>query len=422
MIIKSIDLQNFRNYELQKIDFDSGTNILYGDNAQGKTNILEAVYLSGTTKSHRGSKDQEMIAFNHNESHIKMIMSRKGIDYRIDMHIKRNRSKGIAINGVPIRKSMDLYGIINLVIFSPEDLRIIENGPSERRKFIDMELCQLDKIYASNLINYRRTLEQRNNLLRDISFNPSLEDTIDVWDMQLIRYGREIIARREKFIDQLNDIIKDIHIRLSGGKENLLVKYVPDAKEDEFEDILSRNRERDIRMKYTCAGPHRDDIIFYIDELDVHKYGSQGQKRTSALSLKLAEIEIVKQLTGDKPVLLLDDVLSELDSSRQNYLLNSISDVQTIITCTGLDEFINNRFDLNRIFKHVRTTRTGGMTWAQRIQNTARIRSRSWKDWKPYVRGLECISEVPPAVDFIISYMKSWTIPSMRRWRGFVRR
>lgn len=169
MIIKSIDLQNFRNYELQKIDFDSGTNILYGDNAQGKTNILEAVYLSGTTKSHRGSKDQEMIAFNHNESHIKMIMSRKEIDYRIDMHIKRNRSKGIAINGVPIRKSMDLYGIINLVIFSPEDLKIIENGPSERRKFIDMELCQLDKIYASNLINYRRTLEQRNNLLRDIS-------------------------------------------------------------------------------------------------------------------------------------------------------------------------------------------------------------------------------------------------------------
>ena len=282
MIIKSIDLQNFRNYELQKIDFDSGTNILYGDNAQGKTNILEAVYLSGTTKSHRGSKDQEMIAFNHNESHIKMIMSRKGIDYRIDMHIKRNRSKGIAINGVPIRKSMDLYGIINLVIFSPEDLRIIENGPSERRKFIDMELCQLDKIYASNLINYRRTLEQRNNLLRDISFNPSLEDTIDVWDIQLIRYGREIIARREKFIDQLNDIIKDIHIRLSGGKENLLIKYVPDAKEYEFEDILSRNRERDIRMKYTCAGPHRDDMIFYIDELDVHKYGSQGQKRTSA--------------------------------------------------------------------------------------------------------------------------------------------
>ena len=346
MIIKSIDLQNFRNYELQKIDFDSGTNILYGDNAQGKTNILEAVYLSGTTKSHRGSKDQEMIAFNHNESHIKMIMSRKGIDYRIDMHIKRNRSKGIAINGVPIRKSMDLYGIINLVIFSPEDLRIIENGPSERRKFIDMELCQLDKIYASNLINYRRTLEQRNNLLRDISFNPSLEDTIDVWDMQLIRYGREIIARREIFIDQLNDIIKDIHIRLSGGKENLLIKYVPDAKEDEFEDILSRNREGD-----TCAGPHRDDMIFYIDELDVHKYGSQGQKRTSALSLKLAEIEIVKQLTGDKPVLLLDDVLSELDSSRQNYLLNSISDVQTIITCTGLDEFINNRFDLNRIFR-----------------------------------------------------------------------
>ena len=351
MLIKSIDLQYFRNYELQRIEFDGGTNILYGDNAQGKTNVLEAVYVSGTTKSHRGSKDNEMISFNQDEAHIKVMMNRRNIDYRIDVHVKRNKSKGIAINGIPIKKSMELYGLMNLVIFSPEDLRIIENGPAERRRFIDMELCQLDKIYAGDLINYRKVLEQRNNLLRDISYQPSLADTIDVWDMQLVRYGREIISRRQKFIDQLNNIIKDIHTRLTGGKENLVIKYVPSTEADELENVLAQNRDRDIRMKYTGAGPHRDDMCFCIDGVDAHKFGSQGQKRTSALSLKLAEIELVKQITGDKPVLLLDDVLSELDSNRQNYLLNSIRDVQTIITCTGLDEFINNRFDVNRIFR-----------------------------------------------------------------------
>lgn len=351
MIIKSIDLKNFRNYEIENIEFDDKTNIFYGDNAQGKTNVLEAVYVSGTTRSHKGVKDVEMINFNSNEAHIKSVISKKNIDYRIDMHLKKNKAKGIAVNGIPIKKSSELYGIVNIIFFSPEDLNIIKTGPSARRKFMDMELCQLDKIYVSNLINYNKSIDQRNRLLKDIFFNPDLEDTLDIWDSNIIKYGSEIIKRREAFIDNLNSIIGKIHLTLSGGKENLLIKYEPSVKISDFEKNLFESRERDKKTKMTGCGPHRDDIIFSINGIDIRKYGSQGQQRTTALSLKLAEIEMVKQSIGDTPILLLDDVLSELDSNRQNYLLNSIHDVQTIITCTGLDEFINNRFDVNRIFK-----------------------------------------------------------------------
>ena len=351
MIIKSIDLQNFRNYELQNIEFDENTNILYGDNAQGKTNILEAVFVCGTGKSHKGSNDFEMINFNHEESHLKAIICKKDIDYRIDMHIKKNKNKGIAVNGVPIKRSTELYGIVNIIFFSPEDLNIIKRGPSGRRKFMDMELCQLDKIYVNNLINYNKTIDQRNRLLKDMYFNPSLEDTLDIWDMNLVNFGKEIISRREKFVTRVNEIIGEIHSRLSGGKESLVVKYEPSVNENEFEKLLFDSREKDKKTKSTSCGPHRDDIIFEIDGIDIRKYGSQGQQRTTALSLKLAEIELVKNSIGDTPILLLDDVLSELDSNRQNYLLNSINNVQTIITCTGLDEFINNRFNINRIFR-----------------------------------------------------------------------
>lgn len=353
MIIKSIDLKNFRNYEIEHIEFDNNTNIFYGDNAQGKTNILEAIFISGTTKSHKGSKDLEVINFKCDEAHIKTIVERKGIDYRIDMHIKKNKSKGIAINGMPVKKALDLYGIVNIIFFSPEDLNIIKNGPSGRRKFMDMELCQLNKIYAKNLVNYNKSVEQRNKLLKDISFMPDLKDTLDIWDSQIVNFGSEIIAARRNFIQKVNEIIAPIHYKLSGGREELTIQYEPSVQENDFMNSLCRYRERDIKMKMTEVGPHRDDVLFMINGIDIRKYGSQGQQRTTALSLKLAEIDLVKEITGDKPILLLDDVLSELDGNRQNYLLNSINDVQTIITCTGLDEFINNRFSINSIFKVV---------------------------------------------------------------------
>ena len=351
MIIESLDLQNYRNYELLNINFSDKTNILYGNNAQGKTNILEAIYVAGTTKSHRGSKDREIISFDKDEAHIKLIVRKNGIPHRIDMHLKKTKSKGVAIDGIPIRRAVDLLGIINIVFFSPEDLNIIKSGPAERRRFMDMELCQLDKLYVHNLLNYNKALLQRNKLLKDISFQPSLEDTLDVWDEQLVNYGCELIRIRRNFINNLNDIIFNIHRKLSGDKEELVLGYEPSVKEDEFKKELDISRERDIRQKLTGCGPHRDDMSFNIGGMDIRKYGSQGQQRTCALSLKLSEIELVKKITGDNPVLLLDDVLSELDGNRQNYLLDSIDSVQTIVTCTGLDEFINYRFQFDKVFR-----------------------------------------------------------------------
>ena len=351
MNIRSIELKNFRNYENLEISFDEGTNILFGDNAQGNTNILEAAYMSGTTKSHKGSRDKEMIRFGEEEAHLKTVVARGGREYQIDMHLKKNRAKGIAIDKIPIKKASELFGILNIVFFSPEDLNIIKNGPAERRRFLDSELCQLDRIYLADLTNYNKILAQRNKLLKDMIYRPGLSDTLPVWDMQLIETGKKIIRRRKQFVDELREIVSDIHYRISGGKEELFLKYDPNIDDIFFEDELSRAKEKDKKLCQTSVGPHRDDLLFSIGDVDIRKYGSQGQQRTSALSLKLSEIELVRKSISDTPVLLLDDVLSELDSSRQNYLLNNISDTQTIITCTGLDEFVRNRFTVNRVFE-----------------------------------------------------------------------
>lgn len=351
MVVKSLDLKNFRNYHELHIDFDPFTNIFYGNNAQGKTNILESVYLGGTTKSHKGSKDRDMITFTEEESHIRMLVQKKNLTRRIDMHLKKNKTKGIAVDGIPIKKASELFGIVNLVFFSPEDLNIIKNGPSERRRFINLELCQLDKIYFHNLSNYNKILIQRNKLLKDIAFHPEWMDTLEIWDMQLAGYGSKIIKRRHSFVEQLGEIAGDIHENLTGGREHLSLLYEPDCPADALYEQLKKNRDKDIRYKMTSQGPHRDDLCMQVKDVDIRKFGSQGQQRTSALTLKLSEIELVKKIIHDTPVLLLDDVLSELDSSRQNYLLNSIHDIQTLITCTGLDEFISNRFTINRIFR-----------------------------------------------------------------------
>ncbi len=353
MIIKSIELSNFRNYESLNIQFDSGTNILYGDNAQGKTNILEAAYLSGTTKSHKSSKDKEMIRFSCEESHIRTIVEKNEKEYQIDMHLRSRGSKGVAINKIPIKKASELFGILNIVFFSPEDLNIIKEGPAERRRFLDTELCQLDKLYLSDLTKYNKILNQRNKLLKDIAFRPDLLETLSVWDMQLVETGKRIIQRRKVFIEELNEIIGGIHGNISGGKEHLILRYEPNIDDIFFGDELIKAKQKDLRVCQTTVGPHRDDMLFSVNDIDIRKFGSQGQQRTSALSLKLSEIEIVKKSINSTPVLLLDDVLSELDSNRQNFLLNSIRDIQTIITCTGLEEFVRNRFQINKVFKIV---------------------------------------------------------------------
>ena len=352
MYIESLELKNFRNYEELSIVLDPGTNILYGDNAQGKTNVLEAVYLCGTTKSHRGSKDKEMIRFEQDESHIRMMVKKDGVSHKIDMHLKKNKAKGIAIDGIPIRKAAELFGIVNLVAFSPEDLNIIKNGPSERRRFMDLELCQLNKVYLQELTSYNKVLNQRNKLLKDIGFQPGLTETLDVWDMQLVSYGKKIISLRRQFMEELGEIIRQIHSNLTGKKEEIRLLYEPDVEEKVFEEKLQSAREKDLRFRVTSVGcPHRDDFCVQTNGIDIRKYGSQGQQRTAALSLKMSEIYLVEKVTKDHPVLLLDDVLSELDSSRQNYLLQSIHNIQTVITCTGLDELIENNFSIDRVFR-----------------------------------------------------------------------
>ncbi|MBR5066147.1 MAG: DNA replication/repair protein RecF [Lachnospiraceae bacterium] len=350
MIIKSLDLENYRNYKNLYLEFDEGTNILTGENAQGKTNILEAIYLCSTTKSHRGSKDGEIINFENDEGHVRSVINKKNEEIRIDLHLRKSKSKVIALNLEKLKKTSELIGILNVVLFSPEDLNIIKGGPSYRRSFIDMQICRLDSSYVFNLSSYNKIIDQRNKLLKDIYFEPALKETLFIWDSQLQSYGSQVIKKRKEFVEELNEIVKEIHYKLTGQKEFLDIKYEPDTLEDEIEKNLRLNAERDLKSKMTSCGPHRDDYVININGIDARKFGSQGQQRTAALSLKLAEIEIIKKNTNDSPIFLLDDVLSELDSNRQNMLLESISDIQTIITCTGLDDFVNERFTINRVF------------------------------------------------------------------------
>ena len=322
MYIESLDLKNFRNYEELHLTFDRGVNVFFGDNAQGKTNILEALYVCATSRSHRGSKDREMIRFGQEEAHLRMEIRKQDIPGRIDMHFHPGKSRGIAIGGIPIRKASELFGVIHVVCFSPEDLGIVKNGPAERRQFLNMELCQLDRGYVSDLLTYNKVLQQRNQLLKDLYFRPDLEDTLDVWDEQLIKSGREIIKKRRKFVKELNTIIRDIHLGLSGGREELFLTYEPDIEEEDFRDELIRNRETDKKMKTTVTGPHRDDVGFGVNDINIRKYGSQGQQRSAAL-----------------------------DSGRQENLLGVLSGIQAFITCTGLDDFVSHSFHIDRLFQ-----------------------------------------------------------------------
>ena len=350
MRIERIRLDHFRNYRALDIAPDPGTNLFFGDNAQGKTNILEAMFLCGTTKSHRGSKDKDMILFGEEEAHIRMDLVKHEIPYRLDMHLKKNKSKGIAINRVPIRKAGELVGLCSFVFFSPEDLGIIKNGPAVRRRFLDMEMGQLDPVYFNALTHYGRALMQRNKLLKDIGRRSDLLDTLDVWDEKLCEYGRVIIRGRERFVKLLGEKILPIHLKLTGGSEKIRIVYEKNASADEMKKKVREGRERDLHMGTTMTGPHRDDLALISNEIDLRTFGSQGQQRTGALSLKLSQIELVKDLTNDTPVLMLDDVLSELDRGRQAYLLESIRDVQTMITCTGKDNFETYGFQIDRYF------------------------------------------------------------------------
>ena len=350
MIIRSLELSNYRNYEYEKFDFAQGTNVLFGDNAQGKTNALESVFICACGKSYKGTKDKDIIGFDKKEAHIKLIIEKEGVPHRVDIHLKNGGRKGIAIDGVPIKRAVEIFGLLNVVIFAPENLAIIKSSPSERRCFIDIELCQLDKIYTHNLINYNKIIVQKNKLLKQLEDDPSLIDTLSIWNEQLVTYAEPVIKKRREFIEELGGIIAGIHSSITDGAEDLKIIYEPCCKEDELAGRLDRDKARELGAKTSLFGPHRDDIRFEINGIDVRTFGSQGQQRSAALSLKLSEIELVKRRINDTPILLLDDVLSELDEGRQKRLLREIEGIQTIITCTGLDEFKEHEFSIDKTF------------------------------------------------------------------------
>lgn len=340
MYAKYIQLVNYRNYKELFIELNRNVNVFIGDNAQGKTNILESIYYCGFGRSHRTNKDRELIRWNENEAYIKLYLSKERLDKKVEIKIFKEGKKAININSIKINKISQLLGTCNVVMFSPEDLKIVKESPGNRRRFLDMELCQLNGKYYYNLVQYNKVLAERNAVLKNRNIDGSI---LDIYDQQLAAFGEYIIKKRVEYIKKLNDYGKNIHKEITSNKEEIEFSYITQVKDfdcilAEMLDLLIKNRSKDIDRHITSVGPHRDDFYIAINGVDTRSFGSQGQQRTSILTIKFSSLKIIKEVTGEHPVLLLDDVLSELDSKRQRYILTSTSDVQTVITCTGIED------------------------------------------------------------------------------------
>ena len=333
MFIEEIKLKNFRNYIEQEIKLNNGINLFYGNNAQGKTNIIESIFLCSMGKSFRARRDKEIINFNKNETQIEIKYTKKDREGKIKYIIGEN--KNIFINNIQIKKMSEILGNINIVLFSPEDINIIKDGPSNRRKFLNMMISQLRPNYIYNYNLYLKTLEQRNIYLKNINTENKNNDLLDIYDEKLAEYASIINKYREEFINKIKEKIELIHKKVTDDKETIKIKYISDCFEKEkYINDLKNNRNQDILKGYTSLGIHRDDIYFFINGKKIDIYGSQGQQRTSILSLKLAELEIIKDEIGEYPILLLDDFMSELDEERRLNFLKNIENTQIIITCT----------------------------------------------------------------------------------------
>lgn len=345
MYIKYLQLINFRNYKELNIELNKNINVFIGNNAQGKTNILESIYYCSIGKSPRTNKDKELINWNGKEAYINLYVSKDRIDKKIEIKIFKEGKKGVNVNSIKVNKISDLMGVFNVVMFSPEDLKIVKESPSHRRKFLDIELCKLSKKYYFNLVQYNKVLNERNVVLR--KWDKKNLDMLQVYDEQLSKYGAYIVKTRNHYVKKLTEKGIIIHKNITSGSENIEFNYITSVKsidnsEEEILNLLENNRLKDFEKRITSFGPHRDDFSIKINGVDTRSYGSQGQQRTSVLTIKFASLEIIKETIGEYPVLLLDDVLSELDSNRQKYILNSIIDIQTFITCTGIEDIKNN--------------------------------------------------------------------------------
>ncbi len=354
MYIEKLSLENYRNYKTFEAVFDKKVNLILGENAQGKTNLIESIYMSSFGKSFRTSKDREVICFNKDYCRIKIDYIKYGDKGTVEIYIGNDGKKGIKTDGINVKKISQLVENILCVIFSPEDLKIVKEEPSKRRNFIDRELCQLRVKYMDSLAKYKKILLQRNTYLKEK--NPD-KNIINVWDEQLADVGADIITERSGFVEKINLISAEIHSKITDGKEKLVISYVPNISDEGTKDeiksrflkSLEESLNKDIYSCSTSRGPHKDDMKITVDGKDARKYCSQGQQRTAALSLKLAEIFLIKEEKEESPVLLLDDVLSELDSERQKFLINSLHDIQVFITATEIPDEVMKSMEERKI-------------------------------------------------------------------------
>lgn len=340
--VKDVRLINFRNYDSLSLELNPNMNLFIGKNAQGKTNLLESIYISAMGRSFRTNRDLELIEFNKEQAYVGVNIDINGLNRFIEVKLDKDRPKRIRINKNELKNYKELYSGLNVVTFYPEDLRLVKDGPSERRRFLDLEISQIRPVYNYNLSKYNKILFQRNNVLKSRKFSSNIEEILEIFDLQIAKIGTEIIKERMKYIEELSRISDDIHRQIVLRDESLTIDYMTNipvlASKKEMEKLyiktLKDNIKRDVETNTTTYGPHRDDMKILLDGKDMKIYGSQGQQRTIVLSMKLSEIEIIKNERGSYPVLLLDDVFSELDVNRRRYLLNSLKEIQTIITAT----------------------------------------------------------------------------------------
>ncbi|MDE7463588.1 MAG: DNA replication/repair protein RecF [Clostridiales bacterium] len=342
MIVRRLDVKDYRNAAARTVEFSDGRNAFVGPNARGKTNLLEAVYFAGVGKSFRTPRDKELIKADAARAFITVVAEKESGTETVKIAIDRNTNKRVAVNDVPISRMSELMGVCPVVLFCPDGLKIIKEAPADRRRFMDISLCQVSKAYFASLSRYDKILTSRNRLLKSGGAN---DNTLAPWDELLAAEGARIVKSRRGYIKKLQEPASECHAFLSGGAETPELEYegaegeTVDEIKDELIKALKRDRESDMRLKYTHTGPHKDDIKIKVNGIDIRTYGSQGQQRTVALALKLAEMRLLSDVLGTSPVLLLDDVFSELDASRRKKLLSALDGFQTIITSTDSDEF-----------------------------------------------------------------------------------
>ena len=359
MYIKELELKNYRNYKELKISFDEKVNLILGDNAQGKTNLIEAIYISSLGKSFKSSKDLDYIKFNEDNAYVKVIAVKEDFDTEVEIILeKKGKStvnKNIKKDKKRLAKTSELIKNILIVVFSPEDLKLVKEDPEKRRRFLDRELCQISPSYYECYTNYRRILLQRNTYLKE---NDIKSELLDLWDTQLSQWGAKIIHKRRDFIEKISEISNKIHNNITSREENLRILYNSNIRiEDDLEDQeytfytkIKESFDSDLINRSTTRGPHRDDIEFLVNNINMRSFGSQGQQRTCALSLKLAELNLIKEETGEDAILLLDDVMSELDIRRQEYLIKTLDNNQLFITTTDIDKNILGRLERATIY------------------------------------------------------------------------